>query len=176
MTTPPQPPPGDPWQNAPGMSPEQPQQQPGWNPPPPPGAGPGYGYGGGPGYGAAPGYGGGPATPSNGLGVAALVLGILGILTSLIFVGALLGIVAIVLGFVARGKAKRGEATNGGVAMAGIVTGALAVAGTVLFIALLGSLFGKNIDSYNECVREAGNDQTKVERCAEDYVEDTFGS
>jgi FtsH-binding integral membrane protein len=71
---------------------------------------------------------------ANGLGVAALVLGVIAVPLSLLVVGGVLGLVAIVLGFVARGRVKRGEANNPGVALAGILTGALAV---LLAIALV---------------------------------------
>jgi len=88
------------------------------------------GYGGDPSYGSAPAAGSG----SNPMAIAALVLGILSILTSCLwFVAAPLGIAAIVLGFLGRGKAKRGQARQGGLATAGIVTGAL---GLILTIGL----------------------------------------
>ncbi|MEU6863109.1 DUF4190 domain-containing protein [Streptomyces sp. NPDC046876] len=92
---------------------------------------PAYGYPGYPGYGAYP-YG---AQPRNGFGVTALVLGIIavvGCFTS--FLAVALGIAAVVFGVLGRGKARRGEATNGGMALAGIILGAI---GIVLGAALL---------------------------------------
>ncbi|MEU3775642.1 DUF4190 domain-containing protein [Streptomyces sp. NPDC032472] len=92
---------------------------------------PAYGYPGYPGYGAYP-YG---AQPRNGFGVTALVLGIIavvGCFTS--FLAVALGIAAVVFGVLGRGKARRGEATNGGMALAGIILGAV---GIVLGAALL---------------------------------------
>jgi hypothetical protein len=127
MTTPPdpfaapgpnhQPPPPPPY----GAPP--PYGQPG--PPPPP-----YGTPSQPPYGA-PAWGtpdGG--RPSNGLGVAALVLGIVSIFPLFMFV--IPAILAIVFGAIGRSRAKRGQATNGGVALAGLLTG---IAGLLIGIA-----------------------------------------
>jgi hypothetical protein len=67
--------------------------------------------------------------PANGTATAALVLGILSVLFAIFFfpLGILLGIVAIVLGVMGRGQAKRGLATNGGAATGGLVTGVVGV-------------------------------------------------
>ncbi|MEV7524099.1 hypothetical protein [Streptomyces sp. NPDC091371] len=89
---------------------------------------PTYGYPGQPGY---PGYAayqpyGMPK--NNGFGITALVLGILavvGCITSFIAVG--LGIGAVVFGALGKGKANRGEADNGGMALAGIILGAIGI-------------------------------------------------
>ncbi|CAL9598334.1 hypothetical protein SUDANB176_05379 [Streptomyces sp. enrichment culture] len=118
--------------------------------PPPPVApdGPGrvpYGYPGGYGHPAAqpPGYGGAPGQayygwtgmapmPSNGPGVAGLVLGIISAVVFCLWpVAVLLGVLGVVFGAIGRGKAARGEATNPGQALAGIICGAV---GTVLGI------------------------------------------
>ncbi|MET9408216.1 DUF4190 domain-containing protein [Streptomyces sp. NPDC002935] len=127
-----------------------PQPAPGEAVPPPPIApdGPGrlpYGYGY-PQYAAArPGtaYPGGPGygwplvqpMPSNGMGTAGLVLGII---TAVLFcvwpLAIVLGILAVIFGLIGRGKARRGEATNPGQALAGIICGAV---GLVLAVALL---------------------------------------
>jgi uncharacterized membrane protein len=48
--------------------------------------------------------------------------------------GLLSGIVAVVLGFLGRQKAERGEATNAGQALAGIITGGVAVLLGILWI------------------------------------------
>ncbi|RSS86090.1 DUF4190 domain-containing protein, partial [Streptomyces sp. WAC05292] len=87
------------------------------------------------------------AQPRNGLGVAALVLGIVAVVgcaLNLIAVG--LGVAAIVLGVLGRNRAARGEATNGGMALAGLilgVTGALLGALTLAF-AVAGFLHGES--------------------------------
>jgi hypothetical protein len=104
--------------------------------PPPPGYGPppaGYGA---PGQYPPPGYGYGYAGPhTNGLAVAALVLGLVGWLACGIG-----SVVAIVLGFIARGQIKGswGRETGSGMATAGIVLGFIGLAGMMaLFIASL---------------------------------------
>lgn len=121
--------------------------QPGGPPPGGPGGGqpggPGGGYPGGPGGpppGGQPTPGGGyPGQPSNGLGVTALILGIAAIpLVCCFYIGVPLGIVAVVLGWLGKQKAERGEATNRGQAMAGLICGAVAVVlGILLLLAVV---------------------------------------
>lgn len=100
------------------------------------------GYGQPPGYGPPPGYGSGypnpyaygAPPPRNGFGVASLVLGVIGLVTSLFVLGIVPGVLAIVFGGLGRGRARRHEATNGGMAIAGIVLGVLAVIAGIAFI------------------------------------------
>ncbi|QTE01230.1 DUF4190 domain-containing protein [Streptomyces cyanogenus] len=74
------------------------------------------------------------APPSNGMGTASLVLGIISAVGFILWPLALvLGILALIFGGIGRGKASRGEATNPGVALAGIICGA---AGIVLVLGL----------------------------------------
>ncbi|MFJ8696351.1 DUF4190 domain-containing protein [Streptomyces roseolilacinus] len=82
-----------------------------------------------------------PAAPArNGLGTAALVLGIIGTVSGFIplffWLAGVLGLLALVLGLVGRGRAKRGEATNKGLATTGAILGlvalVLSVVGAVL--------------------------------------------
>ncbi|MEU9064735.1 DUF4352 domain-containing protein [Streptomyces sp. NPDC048430] len=76
----------------------------------------------------------------NGLGIAALVLGIIGTVSGLIpfffWLAGILGLIALILGLAGRGRAKRGEATNKGVttfgAVLGLVSLILSVVGAVL--------------------------------------------
>ncbi|NRQ40821.1 DUF4190 and DUF4352 domain-containing protein [Nonomuraea sp. NN258] len=88
------------------------------------------------GYGPPSGYGGmpGPIPPRparNGLGITALVLGIIGPLTGLIpiffWMAGTLGLLAVIFGFVGRARAGRGEATNGGMALTGALLGLVAM-------------------------------------------------
>jgi hypothetical protein len=113
----------------------------GYGYPGPPPAAQGFGY---------PGYSGYPPSaypsaylppPRNGFGVTALVLGIIavvGCITS--FLAIAIGIAAIVFGALGQGRAKRGEATNGGMALAGIILGAIGVllGAAVLAIGIVG--------------------------------------
>ncbi|MFD4031541.1 DUF4190 domain-containing protein [Streptomyces sp. NPDC058637] len=76
----------------------------------------------------------------NGLGVSALVLGIIGTVSGLIpllfWLAGILGVIALILGLAGRGRAKRGEASNKGVATFGAVLGLvsliLSVVGAIL--------------------------------------------
>ncbi|MFI0542143.1 DUF4190 domain-containing protein [Streptomyces sp. WSLK1-3] len=125
---------------------EQPAPTPGYGypapvPPPPigpegPGAPVGYGY---PGYPqGAQGYGGWapPMPPQNGMGVAAMVLGILSCALFCMYgiLSLVLGVLAIVFGVKGRKRAERGEATNHGQAQAGFIMG---IIGTILGIAVI---------------------------------------
>ena len=66
--------------------------------------------------------------PSNGLGVASLVVGLVALLASLTVVGGLvLGVLAAMLGLIARAQVRHGQASNGDVAMTGVVLGVLAI-------------------------------------------------
>ncbi|GHK04706.1 hypothetical protein SY2F82_65030 [Streptomyces sp. Y2F8-2] len=122
-------------------------------PPPPIGPeGPGqvpYGfpqYTGHPGYGApygsqGAGYGwpGMPLPPSNGMGIASLVLGVISLVLFCLWpVALIVGVLAVIFGIIGRRRAGRGEATNGGMALAGLICGAVGfVLSAVLLIVLL---------------------------------------
>jgi hypothetical protein len=111
-----------------------------------------------------------PAAPAakGGIAIGALITAILGLFFSWsVVLGVILGVVAVILGFVGRGQAKRGEATNGGVALAGIVLGALAVVVSLAFIAIwYGAFSDIGGTDYLDCVSKAGSDRTAVEGCA----------
>ncbi len=152
-----------------------------------PGGTPGYGapgqQPGQPGYGATPpsgGYGAPPpgsgAAPRNGLGIAALVLGLLALFSSWTVVGGILfGLLAIVLGVIGRGRAKRGEANNGGLALAGIILGALGLLISIGIIAGLASLLGSDtVQDLQDCIEQAATD-AEVQQCQTDLQEDLGG-
>lgn len=115
------------------------------------------------------------AGPKNGLGIAALVTAIIGLVLVWSVIGGLaLGVAAVVLGFVGRGRVKRGEATNGGVATSGIALGAVAIVLSLVFVAIWVSLgqrlfneFGGS--EYMSCMQDAGSDHAAQQQC-----EDTF--
>ena len=191
----PQSPSGSPYPPAPGghQPPDQgsypPPQGYGAYPPPP------QGYGGYPpppeGYGAYPsppeGYGGYPPPPPpysgypapavglrNGFGVAALILGLLSLPAIFTVVGGLiLGVAAIVLGILGRNRAKKGEANNGGIAIAGIVLGALGV----LLSVVMGVLFAIGAATfmkfggrdYIDCMEQAGSDAGAQQQCQDEF-------
>ena len=120
------------------------------------------GYGGAPSYGSAPAAGSG----SNPMAIVALVLGILAILTACFwFVAGPLGIAAIVLGVLGRGKAKRGEARQGGLAMAGLVTGAI---GLILTIVL--TVAGISLLNQVEDCTDPSLSQEEQTQCVQDQL------
>lgn len=101
--------------------------------PPPPGAGqqPGYGQPGyppPPGPGQQPGYGGGQPPSTNGKALASLITGISALVLSWCCGLGLAGLVAVFLGIKGRGDVKNsnGSQTGEGLALAGIITGAIA--------------------------------------------------
>jgi Domain of unknown function (DUF4190) len=111
-----------------------------------------------------------PTGPKNGLGVAALVVAIIALFS--VVGGVLLGVVAIILGFLGLGRARRGEATNGGVAVAGIVLGLVSIIEAIVVIALAVWGFDKaGGTDYIDCVSKAGNDQQAIQQCANQFRE-----
>ncbi len=79
--------------------------------------------------------------PRDGLGTAALVLGITGAVAAVSCFGAVLGLplgaLALVFGIAGRRRAGRAEATNAGQALAGAILGAVAIVVSVAMIVLL---------------------------------------
>jgi Domain of unknown function (DUF4190) len=141
-------------------------------PPPPP-----YPYTPGPAYPPPPppyaGYSAPPPGPRNGLGIAALVIAVIALVTcASVVLGFILGIVAVVIGFAARGRVKRGEANNGGIAIAGIVLGFVAIVASLVFISIWIAVF-KDIGGkdYIDCLNKAGNDSARIQQCADQFRE-----
>ncbi len=120
-----------------------------------------------------------PTGPNNGLGIAALVIAIIGLAFCWTVVGGvILGVSAVIIGFVARGRVKRGEATNGGVAIAGIVLGFLAIIVALIFIPIWIGVFDEvGGTDYIGCLSKAGSDEQAIQKCADqfrDRVENQF--
>ena len=110
------------------------------------------------------------APPTNGLGVAALVVGVIALLICWVpVIGVLVGLAALGLGI---GGWVRGRRTGGGIglAVAGTVLGALAVVLGILATVLLFSLLGTLAD----CDRPGFTDE-QVSQCIEDKLTDRFG-
>lgn len=170
----------------PEQAPQQPTPPPHQAAPPPPPPGypaPSYGqYPGG--YPPAPpqpyaGYAPPPTGPRNGLGVTALVVAIVALLSSFsVAGGVILGIVAVIIGFAGRSRVKRGEANNGGVALAGVILGFLAIIVGLAFIAVWVGVFKEvGATDYIDCLQKAGQDQQQVQQCADEFkqsVENKF--
>lgn len=115
-----------------------------------------------------------PTQVKNGLGIASLVLAVVGLLSVWVpllnIVSIALGLVAIVIGFIARGRVKRGTANNGGVAIAGTVLGALAIIVGLAFIALWATVWkDAGGGDYISCMQKAGADHGQQQRCADQF-------
>ena len=109
--------------------------------------------------------------PKNGVGIAALVLAVTGLLSvATVFAPIALGAVAVIIGIVGRGRAKRGIADNGGVAIAGIVLGALAIVVGLAFIAIWTTVW-KDVrgGDYIDCIQKANNNQVAEQHCADQF-------
>lgn len=109
----------------------------------------------------------------SGMAVASLILGVLGILSAFFLIGGLLGLIALILGLVALGKIKRGLAGGRGMAIAGIVTGVIALLLSIVVVVSVGAFFAENKDEFSnlaECVEAAGDDQAAVQACQEDFA------
>jgi hypothetical protein len=119
------------------------------------------------GYGPGPGYGGQQQPPKNGLGIAALVLGILSIPLGVFFfpVGILLGLLAIIFGAVGIGRAKKGRATNRGVAIAGLITGLIGAAIGIVFLVVF-------VNVFSDCTDELSGTPTsqELQECTTDRL------
>ncbi|AYF74632.1 DUF4190 domain-containing protein [Nocardia yunnanensis] len=117
-----------------------------------------------------------------GMAITALVFGILGLLTFwtvlLTVVGVLCGLVAIVLGVIALLRARRGRSGGFGMALAGAILGGISLIGGVI-VGLLVWIVFKDTGGTDliDCLQRAGNDQSKVQQCQDEYkqrVEDKF--
>jgi hypothetical protein len=135
-----------------------------------------YGQGGG--YGPAPQYGYQPYQQPLGAGMATtgMVLGIVGIvLCWTAFGGMLLGLLALVFGIIGLQRVRRGEGSGRGRAITGIVTGALGlVLGVVFLFVWLAVFRSSGFTDYVTCVRNAGQDQAKVQQCADQFRDRTL--
>ena len=109
----------------------------------------------------------------NGMGTAALVIGVVALVLAVLILfaplGAFLGLVALVLGIVGLVRANRGQADNRGQAVAGLVTGALALVIGLLFTVSIGAFFATNVNDFRQfgrCLDGARGDQAR-EACAQ---------
>lgn len=145
------------------------------------------GYGGGPpqyggygGQGSYPGYAGGhggyggmPQHLPKGMAITTLVLGILGFLGSFTIIlswgGAILAIIAIILGILAIRKAGRGEAGGRGMAISGLVLGIFGLIIGVILTALLAKGISMFTDIAQDCSQYKGQPQ-RYQQCINDNL------
>ncbi|HET9007647.1 MAG TPA: DUF4190 domain-containing protein [Actinomycetes bacterium] len=142
----------------PAQYPTQPGQPPGQYAGPPPGQYPAAGY---------------PAARRrNGMGTAALVLGVVALVLVLLLlfspIGAFLGLLAVLFGILGIMRANRGEADNRGQAVAGLVTGAIALLVGIFFTISIGVWFSTHVNDFNrfgQCIDDAVGSAAR-EECA----------
>jgi hypothetical protein len=100
-----------------------------------------------------------PAPKNCGLAVWSLVLGILAIVFSVVCIGPLIGIPAVICGHMAYSRIKRsaGELTGNGLALGGLITGYLSIAlipviGMMAAIAIPNFVKARNTAQMNACI------------------------
>ncbi|MFF8371515.1 DUF4190 domain-containing protein [Streptomyces lydicus] len=100
-----------------------------------------------------------PQAARNGLGIAALILGILGALSGipmiLFWLAGPLGILALIFGLVGRGRAKKGQATNQGVALTGAILGVVAIILSVVGVIVTLAAVNKAVDEVHQQVEQS---------------------
>jgi len=114
----------------------------------------------------------------NGIGVAALVFGVVSLVLAILIVlfpiAAVVGLIAIILGIIGMRRASRGEATNRGQALAGLLTGLLAVAIAVFLTVRIGVFLTENQDDFRRfgsCITSS-TDRQEFRRCARSLAEE----
>ncbi|MFE0427171.1 DUF4352 domain-containing protein, partial [Streptomyces sp. NPDC058953] len=109
--------------------------------------------------------GGGPGPLRNGLGTAALVIGLIGAAVAWIpfvfFVGGTLGLIALIMGLKGRGRARRGEASNGRAAAAGAAIGAAAMALATVGTYLTVQVTSDAVDEVKKDIAASGSPSTE---------------
>ncbi|MBO1336568.1 DUF4190 domain-containing protein [Streptomyces sp. VRA16 Mangrove soil] len=101
----------------------------------------------------------------NGLGTAALILGVIGALSGLVpilfWLAGILGVIALVLGLTGRARAKRGEATNKGVALAGALLALVSLGLSVFGAYTTFKAVDDAVDEINKSVSDTKAKDTK---------------
>lgn len=109
-----------------------------------------------------------PAPPRNGLGLAALIVGIVSLLLAIIPGVGLIGVVAVVLGVIALVRVRRGVATNRGVSITGVVLGGLAVVAAVVWLVVIFVFLGSDtFQGFTDCAQLPTAQQ---QQCLEDSL------
>jgi hypothetical protein len=118
------------------------------------------------------------ARPGNGLGVAALVLGVASLVAAVSFalfpLALVGGLIAAILGGIAVTRGRTSGATNSGQAIAGIVCGVLALAIAIVFAVRVGTFVAANTSvftSFDNCIAKAGN-RSAVADCIARFAND----
>jgi hypothetical protein len=102
-----------------------------------------------------------------GMAIAGMVLGIVGLCTSIFYIGGVIGIVGLIFSIIAIRAAGRGEASGRGMAIAGLVTSIIAIVVNAIEIILIVWVVhtasncvqyntdpNANVAQYNACMRQ----------------------
>ncbi|GAA2306950.1 DUF4352 domain-containing protein [Streptomyces kunmingensis] len=116
----------------------------------------------------------------NGLGTAALILGIIGALSGIVpflfWLAGILGVIALILGLTGRGRAKRGEATNKGVALTGVILALVSLGLAVFGAVTTFKAVDDAVDEINKSVSDAQPKDTKPSGDAKDAGKSDTGA
>ena len=117
------------------------------------------------------GYDQGAPAKSNGLGIAALVLGILSIPAAFfVGIGIVFGLLAIIFGIIGLRRVKARRADNKGMAIAGLITGVIGALLSIVVIGLLVFVTNTTEDCRNEF--NSTGDQAQFDQCVQDTLTD----
>ncbi|MFD0150169.1 DUF4190 domain-containing protein [Streptomyces sp. NPDC127132] len=112
-----------------------------------------------------------PAAPRqamrNGLGTAALILGIIGAVSGLIpllfWLAGTLGVIALILGLVGKGRVKRGEANNKGVTLTGAILGLVSLILATVGLIITVTAVSDAVEEIDKTIKDAApQDPTKA--------------
>ena len=116
--------------------------------------------------------------PRNGLGVAALVIGVASLVAAASFtlfpLALIAGLVGTIIGIVALTRASAGRATNSGQAIAGTIVSGVALIIAIVFTVRVGTWVARNTDvftRFDKCIAQAG-DRTDVSTCIARLAQD----
>ncbi|MEU0404906.1 DUF4190 domain-containing protein [Streptomyces sp. NPDC006197] len=103
-----------------------------------------------------------PAAPRvmrNGLGTAALILGIIGTVSGfmpfLFWLAGILGVIALILGLVGKGRVKRGEANNKGVALTGAILGLASLVLSVVGMVVVFTAVSDAVEEIDKTIKDS---------------------
>ncbi|MCX5391159.1 DUF4352 domain-containing protein [Streptomyces sp. NBC_00094] len=125
-----------------------------------------------------------PAAPQqvmrNGLGTAALILGIIGTISGLIpllfWLAGTLGLIALILGLVGKGRVKRGEANNKGVTLTGAILGLVSLILATVGLIITVTAVSDAVEEIDKAVQSAAPKAPKTtEAPAADATKDNKG-
>ena len=108
------------------------------------------------------------------MAITALILGILALLLFWSVVGGIVfGLVALILGPIASGRAKRGVASGRGMAITGAILGLVGLLASIGVAALFGVAFFKSgAKTYADCIDDANGDNAKIQKCVDEFQRD----